>query len=384
MLLLHCNQPPKVENLPGLGGSSAKGGAGGGGGGDVKRDAAAPGNDGPIVVINADVIPAWWITADAPQEPDTPPPPSLDYHCGIIQQDTVRKPADIMLVLDRSASMDYSIGDDCYCDSSVGRPVCTDTTDCKTRWESLKPAIDATLANSNNVQWGLKLFPTGSSGNCNVSDSVEVPVDDPDSITKIQQAVEDATLALSTPTAQAIEVATSYLQSLDDTNQKFILLATDGEPNCGGSPANIMTVDVDGAAAEAAAAKDAGFPVYVVGIGPNLENLTKIAYEGGTTDYYPVSSPEQLVDALSSISKVVGSCVYTSEEAPQDPENVAVYVNKVLVEKSEENGWTYGDSTKEIRLTGSYCDMIMSGEQDVSVQILFGCPGMPPFDPFLP
>lgn len=390
-LLLHCNQPPKVDPGPGSGGSTDNGGSSGSGGqgGDVKRDAAEPIADGPIVVINADVIPAWWITSDTPQEPDTPPPPSVDSNCGIIQQDTVRKPADIMLVLDRSASMDFSIKEkDCYCSSDVGTPVCSDTTDCKTRWESLKPALDATLTSSNYVNWGLKFFPSGNSSsmsaNCTVTNTIEVEIDDPDSVANIQAAIESTTLVLATPTAAAIKVATSYLQSLDDTNQKFILLATDGEPNCGGNPASIMNVDVDGAGAAAAAAKDAGFPVYVIGIGPSLENLTTIAQQGGTDDYYPVSSPEQLVDALSSISKTVGSCVYTSEEAPEDPENVAVYFNKEKIEKSDENGWTYGDSTKEIKLTGSYCDTIMAGEEDVSVQILFGCPGMPPFDPWLP
>jgi hypothetical protein len=377
--LLHCEQPGSVLPPPGSGGSSGQGGT-------VGADAAVAGKAGSDApVVSLDVIPIWWGTSDAPQAPDLPPPPSADSNCGSLASETVRKPADIMLVLDRSASMEYSITSDCYCASHPTGTLCTNTTDCKTRWDALKPAVSATLANSKYVNWGLKFFPTGTSstGNCAVSKSVEVPVDDPSSAAKVQTAVDSATWALSTPTAAALDVATTYLSSLTDTNKKFILLATDGEPNCGGSPASISTTDVTGASDAAKRANDAGFPVYVVGIGPNLGNLTKIAASGGTTDYYPVSSPEQLVEALSSITKFVGSCTYTAPKEPEDPANVAVYVNKKLIEKNDSEGWKYGATNQEIVLTGSYCDDITAGKE-TSVQILFGCPGAPGFPPFVP
>jgi len=378
--LFQCSQAPSVIAPPGGGGIS-------GAAGTLRKDAAVAGSvgtDAPPVNVNLDLRPLWWGESDA-QEPDLPPPPSVDSNCGIISSNTVRKPADILLVLDRSASMDWSITEDCYCSAGAGNVgmVCEDTTDCKTRWEAMEPAVNTTLANSKNVNWGLKFFPTGSSGNCNVSSSVEVQVG-PDTAADVQQQIDTTDLALSTPTAAAITVATDYLKSLPETNDKFILVATDGEPNCGGSPPSIRTDDVDGAAAAAAAAKDAGFPVYVVGIGPNLGNLTNLAEAGGTTDYYQVNSPEDLVEALSAISKIVGSCTFTASEEPPDPENVAVYVNKQKVEQSDTDGWKYGASTMEIELTGSYCEGITSGEVDTSVQILFGCPGSPPFPPFVP
>ena len=381
--LLHCGEPPVVVLTPSSGGQ----------GGTAKRDASAGGNagnsddrDAMAVAVKLDVLPVWWGTSDVPQGPETTAP-SLDSNCGQTSRETVRKPADILLLLDGSASMEYSIPEDCYCERSVGNPVCTDTTDCKSRLDAIKPAVTATLASSKYVNWGLKIFPTSSGGgvgigmiNCNVSRGMDVEVA-ADSATDIQEHVDTMSLTLGTPTAAAIEEATAYLKSLDDGNQKFILLATDGEPNC--KNGNIQTVDVDGAETAAAAAKAAGFPVYVVGIGPNLENLSAIAAAGGTEDYYPVTSPEQLVEALSSISKFVGSCTYTMEEAPPDAENVAVYVNKERINKSDSEGWTYGDSTQEIVLTGSYCEAILAGEE-TAVQILFGCPGEPPFPLFVP
>ena len=118
----------------------------------------------------------------------------------------------------------------------------------------------------------------------------------------------------------------------------------------------------------------------MVGIGPNLDNLTKLAKagSGGANDYYPVSSPQDLVDALSKISKLVGSCSFESANAPPDQSNVAVYVNGQRVDQSSDQGWTFGASSQEIVLTGDYCAQMSSGGQ-VDVQILVGCPGQPSF-----
>lgn len=374
--LLQCDRAPDVLPPPNQGGATGQGGAppddnsGGSGGGGSGGD-----NGDAGVHRNLDVTPLWWGTADAPQGPETAEP-SIDVNCGFSASKTERKPADILLLLDGSSSLSWSITDD---------QTCRDPTTCTARLDAIKPAVNATVSSSQNINWGLKIFPTpGGARNitCNVSTGVEVPVA-ADSATAIQQQVDSmttATLQSSTPTRKALENATAYLQSLTDTNDKFILLATDGEPNCRDD--NSRNDDLDGAVAAAKAANDAGFKVYVIGIGPNLDNLTQIAEAGGTTDYYPVSSPEQLVEVLSSISKFVGSCTFTADTEPPDPENVAVYVNKQLVDKSADDGWTYGNSTQEIKLTGSYCELIMAGEE-TSVQILFGCPGVS-FPSFVP
>jgi hypothetical protein len=391
--LVACTPKPSV--VGGTGGIS--GGAGestnGAGGTDQGAGGAWAADDASVPQIKLDVPPAWWGTSDAAQEPDTPSTPTVDSNCGLLNSRTERQPADVMLVLDRSASMDYSITSDCYC-SNVGGMfgnLCTDTTDCTTRWDALKPALTTTLASSSYVNWGLKFFPTASSsptgggptgvgrGNCNENTAMEVPVAG-DSAAEVTSLVTNADFDLGTPTAAAINAATDYLKTLDDGNDKFILLATDGEPNCGGTPANINTDDLEGAKAAAAAAYAAGFKVFVVGIGPNLENLTEIAQTGGTTDFYSVSSPDDLVAALSSISKLVGSCSFKSATTPPDTSNVAVYVNGQKVEGSADNGWTFGSDPQEIVLTGDYCKQMSSGDQ-TDVQILFGCPGQPDFPP---
>jgi hypothetical protein len=191
----------------------------------------------------------------------------------------------------------------------------------------------------------------------------------------VKSQVDTATTSLSTPTAAALTSATAYLKTLNDNRPKFILLATDGEPNCAGG--SINRTDLQGASNATAAAYAAGFPVYVIGIGPNLSNLTQLAKSGGTTDYYPVSSPQQLVDAFASISHLVASCTFTLSSTPPDPNNIAVYLDKNLVSQAGANGWSFGAGSKSISLNGSTCDKITSGAA-TAVEVLFGCPGVPP------
>ena len=384
--LLEC-KAAKVEGglvgAGGHGGSSASQG-------DASLGSGTGGSDAFVITVNLDVIPSWWGTADAPQAPDTPAPPSIDSNCGVITVETTRQPVDVLLVLDRSSSMDYSIDADCYCatsDAGVFGSICTNTSNCTTRWNAVKPAVTTTLSSSKYVNWGLKFFASpNTTAQCSVNNTMEVPIG-AGTAAAVQAQVDSATLSLSTPTTAALKAATAYLKTVTDSNKKFILLATDGEPNCGvtgtSTQPSLQVVDVTGASNAAASAFAAGFPVYVVGIGPNLSTLTQIANSGGTTDFFPVSSPQGLADALSSISKIVGSCTFNASKAPPDTSNVAVYVNKQLIDQSTTQGWTFGATTQEIVLKGTYCDDITAGN-DTKVQILFGCPGAPPFDPILP
>jgi hypothetical protein len=388
--LFDCTTTPPP--LGGAGGSSGEGGSSTVGNGDAAtaNTGGSSGPDAELVSVKLDVIPAWWIEQDA-WGPDLPAAPNFDVNCGITEKETTRQPVDVLLLLDRSGSMQYKIDDDCYCSNDVAVPsagsLCDDTTDCTTRWDAVVAGLKKTFESASFVNWGLKLFPSAtvaSGGNqCSVNQEMEVAVA-ADSAPPIQSEIDSMgndSFASATPTALGVQSATSYLQGLDDPNKKFILLATDGAPNCKGG--NVANADLDGASSACAAALAAGIPVYVIGIGPSVDNLSALAQAGGTNDYHPANSPDQLAEALTAISKIVVSCVYQTDSEPEDPENVAVYVNKQLIEKDAADGWKYGTSTKEVVLTGSYCQDITDGK-DTTVQILFGCPGMPPFDPFLP
>src|SRR5207302_1728119 len=121
----------------------------------------------------------------------------------------------------------------------------------------------------------------------------------------------------ATPTTGAIKAAVNFYMGSVDSNghPKYLLLATDGEPNCS-SGSN------DSAAAEQAIADaaTAGIHTFVVGIGTGNGNeavLTQMAMNGkepnmtaGQKPYYEVSSTADLTTALNKITGQLISCSY--------------------------------------------------------------------------
>jgi hypothetical protein len=279
---------------------------------------------------------------------------------------TSRQPADVLLVLDRSASMVNSTSADTSCNGAAG---------CTTRWSALTAAVTNTLANTTgSVSWGLKLF--SSTGNaCGVNSGVEVPVA-VTSVPAINTLIAATTPGGNTPTAQAITAATAYLQTVNDQNAKYIVLATDGEPNC--APGQTSTpANVPGTIDAIIAARGAGFLVYVIGIGPSVGNLDSFAMAGGTGSYLPAASPQELTDAFAAISRAVTTCTFMLAQAPPDPNSVGVYLDGNLLPQNDPSGWSFGASSQTIVLAGTSCDAITAGTA-TQVRVLFGCPGVPP------
>jgi hypothetical protein len=245
--------------------------------------------------------------------------------------------------------------------------------------------LDAVLSGaSGDVNWGLQLF--NSDGNCGVAATPEVPIGA--GAAAVQTAIAGVTPGGATPTRAAVTAGTTYLQGLADTNGKYILLATDGEPNClttgggkggrggGGTGAS----DVAGTVTAITAAAAAGIKVYVIGVGPETGNLDNFAQAGGTDHYYPALSPDDLNAALATIVGTVASCTFSLGTAPKDPTNVAVQFNgdsslRAPQDTTHTNGWDYTSSSDTtIQLYGSWCDNVTNGTY-TQATILEGCPG---------
>jgi hypothetical protein len=333
---------------------------------------------GGLVVIKLDANPSGQGSSGGAGGSGTSGvPPTGDANCGSQTSSTSHEPADVLLVLDRSGSMADDIAQECKCLSggSSSSRACDTGTTCKDRWSTVSSAVTTTVQSTPDIRWGLKLYSTPNSSNvCAVSNGVEVAVG-AGTASAIQSQINGVSPANNTPTAAAITAATAYLKTVTDPNNKVILLATDGEPNCKGG--NASSTDVPGTEAAITAAKDAGFLVYVIGIGPSVGNLDSFAQAGGTGSYYPATSPAELAAALAAISTAVGTCTFTLTTKPPDVNNLAVYVDGKLVQKDDANGWSLGANSQTVLLNGSTCDKIKSG-QATSVQVLFGCPGVPP------
>jgi hypothetical protein len=294
--------------------------------------------------------------------------------CGETTITANRAPVDIFIVLDRSGSMAYSISEDCYCTvSGGGGQRCSNTTNCTDRLTAVKNAAEQVINANPTINWGLELYSSPGGADCSVSLTPQVPI----SATAGPTIVSDlgsATAANHTPTAAAINAASMYVQTVNDGNSKAILLATDGMPNCVGGKVN-ENDDMPATTAAVAGAYAAGIPVYVVGMGPqqSITNLNQLAVAGGTTQYYPADSVQALSDALAAISKIVSTtCEFQTPMTPPDNSKVYVYVDKKFVDQSVDNGWTFGATSSDIVLTGTYCADMLAGVTS-TVQIIFGC-----------
>ena len=177
---------------------------------------------------------------------------------------------------------------------------------CETKWADTTAAINMVVGMTDTtIRWGLKYF--ANMGTCGVTAGAAVPIG-PNNGAAINASIAMTQPGSSTPTRLAVTSGADYLMTVTDPNPKYILLATDGEPNCGPGMANDAD-DSAGAVAAVMAASTAGIPVFVVGVGnvapaiatfPSTCSPTRAAARrpARRTGYYPVSSTADLVAVL--------------------------------------------------------------------------------------
>ena len=283
-------------------------------------------------------------------------------------------PPDVLLVLDKSGSM-ANEADGTTCSGGCGAT---------SKWVQVTNAIDKVVAQTQaNVNWGIKLFATSMDG-CDVSDGVEVAVG-PMNGAAITSLIAASTPGSRTPTQQAEAAGAAYLATLTDKRPKYLLLATDGLPNCGPNATTPTDDNSVGAEQAVADAHAAGFPTFVIGIGETMAEatLTRLALRGGVpqaggaTAFYQVSDTAQLETALGTILGSV-TCVFDLPVPTQSREStshISVFVNGAAFpqDTNHMSGWDYhGTEMKQIQIYGPTCDGLMGGKI-ASVAVQFIC-----------
>jgi hypothetical protein len=222
-----------------------------------------------------------------------------------------------------------------------------------------------------------------SDGQCGVPAQPDVLVS-PGNASAIKQALDGASPQGLTPTAAAIDRAVAWLSQVVDANghAHYLLVATDGEPNCKGgggaesdSPAAIAAVEH---------AAQAGIHTFVVGIGSNTgadQTLTEMAKAGkepapGGKPYYSVSTTQELVKVLQGIAGQLVSCIFPLQMVPPNPDLVRIQSNghDVMRDPTHMNGWDFGPGDKSIVFYGPACDYLQGFS--TSVNATFGCPAV--------
>lgn len=308
-------------------------------------------------------------------------------NCGLQTFPLVRVPADILLVLDRSASMQ---------DPPDG------ATDATEKWDLVVPALTEVINSTNEtVAWGMKSYPEGEGNECivgSVTDKIDVPIADGNAAAVNAAVTATTAEGNGTPTGDAVKQAVAYMKTLTNNHSKFLLLATDGEPSCAGTTedtAQARTYAVQ-AVADALAA---GYPTYVVGVATTKTSATtalnNMATAGGkpradanplATRYYLANTKDELVQSLKTITGEVNrSCVFALDPPPPHPEFTAVKLVTASMpdgvtiarDSSKSNGWDYNNGQfTSLEVFGAQCDTIQNGASEV--KIVYGCANNPP------
>ncbi len=279
-------------------------------------------------------------------------------------------PPDLLIVLDRSGSMN---------DDATGM-TCPGGCGASSKWAQMTNAINSVVAQTEaKVRWGLKLFASGGQA-CTVGTSAEVPVG-PMNAGAIKAAIGAAIPGSATPTRAAEIQAAAYLNGVSDPNPKYVLLATDGLPNCqqGGSP---LAADDTAAIAAVATVAAMGIPTFVIGIatgGSTADGtLNMMAVNGGhpraaNPAYFPVSTTQDLESALTVIQGMVAlPCQFQLGGVPTNLDAVSVSVGGQVLPMSD---WTYGPGNRSIVFpdSGSICANLKSGAaKDVTITLPCG------------
>ena len=300
---------------------------------------------------------------------------AIDSTCGAQESNIGVKnlgdPPDLLVVLDRSGSM-------------IDPPVTWPPT-FTPKWQIMRDALEqVTMMKDMNIRFGMLEFP--SDDNCGATSTPVVPIGLGTS-PMFTSYFASRSPGGNTPAYIALGDALAYFNSIQvNMAGRYVLFATDGLPNCGGTPPDGNTAsDMETINAVTALAA-AGIKTYVIGFGTfglNTGVLDQCAVAGGEAlpnepKFYDANDAMSLEAALQAISGgiIVPSCSFALQSVPPDPNNVTVTINGQPVPRSPSHmdGWDYYPDMMTITFFGSYCSQIKTGTME-DVSFVYGCPG---------
>jgi hypothetical protein len=313
-----------------------------------------------------------------------------------------RRGAQILFAIDRSNSM---------FDTLDGRPPAPGEP---RRWDLLRETLEVVLRDADPLlEFGAEFYPlpppiaTTPEEACRVDARIDLPPgrgtsDELLSFFRLTQP------AGGTPTALGLKAARDYFESRPATRiPRFVVLATDGGPNCNpdtgiphtrcvctGSPDmcitdpnfgpyncldDVRTIDVIRGLFE-----ELHIPVYVIGMDdptrPDLADvLDRMAIAGGRPReepgerrFYSVRRPDDLRGALETITESISRCVFNLTPVPAADALVHVRVDGVFIphDPTRTEGWDFTSASRsEITLFGGACERVMQTGAEVVAEL---------------
>ncbi len=255
------------------------------------------------------------------------------------------------------------------------------------RWEAVRatligPQSGVVTRLQSSIRFGSSIYNNPEQApSCPSVDEITPQLDAAD---ELEALLDGSGPAGDTPTGEALRVATQTLQDDPWEGDKFLLLATDGEPDTCALPDPQSDEEIAAARAEAVSAVDEAFALgirtFVVSVGDQIseEHLQDLANAGqgskGAPDepFYPALDEDSLVEAFDEIVSGLRSCALDlpSELMPELASSCEVTVNAQPYPFDDPDGWRQVDAT-QIELQGAACDAIQAGV--VSIELSCTC-----------
>jgi hypothetical protein len=318
--------------------------------------------------------------------------------CAITSAQGDKEEVALLFMIDISGSMRCPIPEQM-------NPVCTSDPKKEfdvTRWKVMSPALESFFASAESGgMWAGISFFSRKGGSCTASDyerpDAEIALL-PNASGAIKQAIDDQSPGGATPTVASLTGALTHAEAWATshaTQQVVVVYATDGYPLGCPNGDKDNTIELAAAVAQKSYAGANHIRTYVLGIGPNLSELDKIAMSGGTDKALLVDPSKDLTMELASKlgeirSAVAVDCVYNVPNAPagqnfdgrvnvkytgSDGKMTQIGFNDAADCKE---GWQYVDTTKkQIQLCGATCDSVTTDSMKAGakprVDVEFGC-----------
>jgi hypothetical protein len=282
---------------------------------------------------------------------------------------------DILIVLDRSLSM---------------------RMDGVNRWDpSVAGLKSITSMLQDRVSFGLMTFPGGQprgdrdTMTCDPGMS-QVPVGR-NNAAAIAQALDGTAPGGRTPTATTLAAANQLIETTRMTDPdsrpapQYVLLVTDGAPNCsnpnggGGASGGFgagepAAVDASVAAIEAMTKK--GIRTFVLGYDTQADAqlkaaLDRMAAAGGTGDmaHRPIEDQASLVSEFRKITEVALTCEFVLDRPVTDKKFVKVQLDGKQLNVDQPNGWALSNDRMTVTLQGNACSAIKTEGHTLSVTV---------------
>jgi hypothetical protein len=197
-------------------------------------------------------------------------------------------------------------------------------------------------------------------------------------------------LVQTTPTAPTLTAAHAVLGSglaqVDTTlSAKYVILVTDGAPNCSDGRAGGGGLGGDQAAVAASVAAIAamqmdGIKTYVLGYGTESDPVLKAALDqmaqaGGTGDsaHRPIENEASLVQEFQRILGSAVSCDYALMTAPSDPNYVLVQLDGMKLDLNSPDGFALSADRKRLTVVGAACTKLQSTSETHMLTVKIEC-----------